>query len=97
MDVLRFPQGRLTCAVDALRPSDNSETINAGCELSLLESVSLRAGYKSLFRDDSEEGLTLGAGLKVRYSPTSSLCLDYTFADFGLFDYVQMFSMGICF
>ncbi|MDM7926863.1 MAG: hypothetical protein QUS35_12705 [bacterium] len=38
--------------------------------------VALRAGYKSLFAKDSEEGLTFGGGVNYRMFGTSSLMLD---------------------
>ena len=88
---------RLSAAVDALRPSDNTETVQIGTELALYERLFLRAGYKSLFRGDSEEGLTLGCGLRMPISGTVSWKVDYAFADYGLFESIQMFAVGMNF
>jgi hypothetical protein len=58
----------------------------------------LRAGYSTLFRTDSEEGLTLGGGIHYRLWGGSTLVkIDYAYADFGLLDKVQRFSIGIKF
>lgn len=95
MDVFKNKYNRFTVAVDAFRPSDNTETINLGCEYGLNEWVFLRAGYKSLFRDDSEEGLTFGAGLNYNLGTAGAWSIDYSFVDFGLFENIQMFSIKV--
>lgn len=92
-DNLRFSFG-----VDALHPNDNSESVNGGGELAFNETFFLRAGYATLFRADSEEGLTLGGGIHYRlWGGTTVLKLDYAYADFGLLQNVQRFSLGVKF
>jgi len=59
MEIWQSNLVQVTSSIDAIVPSDNSEVINAGCELSYSRFIFLRAGYKSIFRDESEEGLTL--------------------------------------
>jgi len=95
MDVLRSSNSRLTVAADAFRPSDNTEIVNLGTEFAFNEMVFLRAGYKSLFRDDSEEGLTFGAGLNYRMGTAGAWGLDYAFMDFGVFESIHMFSLKV--
>ena len=97
MDVMKTDMTRFTIAVDAFRPSDNTEIVNVGGELSVNEFVFLRAGYKSLFREDSEEGLTFGAGLNYNLGTAGRWAIDYSFMDFGLFESIQMFSVKIGF
>ena len=97
LDVLKSENMRFTVAADAVRPTDNSEIINAGGELSLNNIILLRGGYKSLFRDNSEEGLTFGAGLNLANITSIAWNFDYTFADFGLFDDIHIFSLGVAF
>ena len=97
MDVIRMNQVKFTLAADALRPSDNTETLNVGGELALARIIFLRAGYKSLMRDDSEEGLTFGAGLQLQVPNMMAIDIDYTLADFGLFETINMFAVGIQF
>jgi len=97
MDVFKSDNMRFTTAVDALRPSDNSEILNAGAEFCFNNLLFLRGGYKSLFRNDSEEGLTLGVGLNIITGSSFSWIMDYTYADFGLFEDIHMYSLGVSF
>jgi hypothetical protein len=87
---------RLLLAADAVHPSDNSESMGLGAEATFREALSLRAGWQGLFLEDSEVGLTAGAGFRgtldgVRYH------LDYAWADQGRLDDTQRFSFGITF
>ncbi len=88
---------RLTLAIDALRPSDNTETLQLGTEMAFYEKIFLRAGYKSLFRKDSEEGLTYGFGLRIPIRGTHGWNVDYTIADYGRLENVHSASIGISF
>ncbi len=89
---------RVTVGVDALHPNDNAESMNAGAEVVLNETFFLRGGYSALFRSQSEEGLTLGGGLNYRLWGSSTLLkIDYAYADFGLLETVQRFSLGVTF
>ncbi|MBN1782947.1 PorV/PorQ family protein [bacterium] len=97
MDVIRTDFLQCTMALDALRPSDNTEVLNAGTEIGLMKMVFLRGGYKSLFREDSEEGLTFGAGFRLPVQNMMTIHMDYTLADFGLFDDIHMVAIGIQF
>jgi len=97
MDVIKLGQDRLTVAIDAFRPSDNTETVNIGTELALRDMLFLRAGYKSLFREDSEAGLTLGVGAIIALTEGIRWNLDYTYLNFGLFGGIHMASVGIDF
>lgn len=96
-DVFASEYNRLTVAVDALHPNDNFEYVNVGAEYGWKELVFLRAGYKSLFLDDSEEGLTLGFGAHIRISGTLILKADYAYADFGRLENAQRFSLAVRF
>lgn len=96
-DLLRAARTKVTLAADALRPSDNTGVLNVGTEVAIHDLLFLRGGYKSLFRDDSEEGLTLGAGLKYNLGAAGIVSLDFAYADFGLLDKVQIYSLGFNF
>jgi len=97
MDVINLEDHRFTVGADALHPNDNSESLNVGGEYTFMNIVSLRGGYKSLFLDNSEEGLTLGFGLNYNFDPTLGLFFDYAYQDFGRLDYTQHFSIGVKF
>jgi len=90
-------QNKLIIAVDAVTPNDNYEAVNTGFEYAWNEAVFLRAGYKSLFQDDSEEGMTAGIGFNLRLEGTMKLQLDYAYADFGRLDNSQRFTLMLHF
>lgn len=97
MDVLKgIGNSNLILALDALHPNDDVESMNVGCEYVLNDMFFLRAGYKSLFSKDSEEGISFGAGLQYTIS-MATLKIDYGFKDFGILKEVQMFNLGLCF
>jgi hypothetical protein len=96
-DVFATDYNRLTVAADALHPNDNFEYVNVGAEYGWKELIFLRAGYKSLFLADSEEGLTLGFGAHIRLAGTLMLKADYAYADFGRLENAQRFSLAVRF
>ncbi len=95
MDVLKSRYNCFTVAIDALHPNNNYESVNLGMEYTFNNFISLRFGYKSLFLDDSEQGLTAGVGLRQNFVGKVSLKFDYAYADFGVLHNAQRFSMGI--
>jgi opacity protein-like surface antigen len=97
-ELMQTGNTKLSFGIDALEPNDNSSSLNGGVELSFNETLFLRGGYATLFRDDTEEGLTFGAGLQYRpWGNSSRLSIDYAYGDFGLLDTVQRFSIAISF
>jgi hypothetical protein len=97
MDVLNNEEHRVTLAVDALHPNDNDESINVGGEYMFNNLIAFRVGYKSLFLDNSEEGLTAGVGLNYNFTSDFGVRVDYAYQDFGMLDYTQHFALGIRF
>jgi len=57
----------------------------------------LRAGMKSLFEDQTEQGLTLGTGLSYRVVEAVRVKIDYAYQDFGRLKNVHYFSLGVRF
>lgn len=78
---ITFTEGQsFTIAVDANYPNDNNQWVNVGGELALFNNlVFLRGGYKALFLDDSQEGLTLGVGLRYDQSNSLGIQVDYAY------------------
>jgi hypothetical protein len=97
MDVLKNETVTATIECDALRPSDNVEVVNLGAEVILLNLVSVRGGYKSLFQNDSEEGLTLGCGLQYTQLGSMGLAVDYAYQQFGRFGNLNTISVAVFF
>jgi len=57
--------------------------------------IALRGGYNTLFLEDAEESLTLGAGIIYPLLGNVLLRFDFAYADFGLFDNVYKYTVGI--
>lgn len=87
---------QLVVAVNAFHPSDNTESLSLGVEWKALNLLALRAGYQNLFLEDSEVGLTLGAGLDISVQG-NALHFDYAWADHGRLQNTQRFTLGIRF
>jgi hypothetical protein len=99
MDMLKGRyNSNLLLSVDALHPSDDSESINVGGEYVWNRLFSLRAGYKGLFAKDAEQGLTFGGGVQYGFRGAGpALHFDYSYLSFGVFSAVNMFSIGIAY
>lgn len=97
MDLVKTEQHKATFAVDGVVPNDNDQFVSVGGEYVFADFLSLRAGYRTLFLDDSEEGVTFGAGLKKKLFGETTFQFDYAYGDFGLLDNVQEFSIYIYF
>ena len=97
MDIYESKYNQVTIAADAVVPNDNAQYVNIGAEYQIWDFVSLRAGYKTLFMADSEEGLTFGAGIKHEISGGVKLTVDYVYGDFGLLNDIQELSLSIYF
>ncbi|MDZ7374376.1 MAG: PorV/PorQ family protein [candidate division KSB1 bacterium] len=94
---IESPWQRLLLCVEARHPNDNTENISLGMEYAFRDRFFLRAGYQSLFEDQSEKGLTLGAGLLYYLAPGLPLRFDYAFEDCGRLSTVNRFSFELHF
>ncbi|MGC9363682.1 MAG: PorV/PorQ family protein [Fidelibacterota bacterium] len=88
-------KNQLTLTCDLNHPSNDIESINVGLEYCLLNIFYLRTGYQSLFDDDSENGLTYGFGLETPLKNSFGLAFSYSFAEWGLLENVQRFSVDL--
>jgi hypothetical protein len=85
-------------AVDVNYPNDNNQWVNVGGELSLFnELISLRGGYKTLFLEESQEGLTLGFGLRYGGLDVFKIGFDYAFQEFEFLDNIHSFGVNLRF
>lgn len=96
-DVIKSEESRLTAALDAVHPNDNTEYLNTGLEYGWNETVFLRGGWKSLFERDTEQGFTIGLGLQYRIAGMIGLKVDYAYQDWGRLTSVQYLSLGVRF
>ncbi len=89
---------RLTLAIDATHPNDNNQWVNVGGEISLFNDLlSLRGGYKTLFLKDTQEGLTLGAGIKYDGLGFFKIAVDYSYQQLKFLDNMHSFSIMLGF
>ncbi len=96
MDVFQGSyNSNLILSIDALHPSDDVEYMNIGGEYVLFNMFFLRAGYKALFASDSEQGLSFGGGIHYKLMGKTTFYFDYSYNDFGVFNEIHMFSVGL--
>ncbi len=84
----------LTAVADGVQPNDNGEYLNSGLELNVKNAIFLRAGYKALGMEFSEQGLTFGAGIRYDAAGTN-LKFDFGWADYGRLENVQFVSFTV--
>ena len=89
--------GQVLLATDVNHPSFATESINLGMEYGFANMFYLRAGYENLFERDNINGLTLGGGLEYYRRGRMGFRIDYAWADWGVFDNAQRFSLGLIF
>lgn len=93
-DLINTEDWRVILAGDVLVPNNQTTYGNAGTELIWNNIVSLRAGYTSLLKEDSQEGLTAGIGLQYDFGGFFAK-IDYSYSDFGIFDEISRFSLSV--
>ncbi len=90
---------KLTVAVDALHPNNNSESVNVGAQyqynLPGTGRLFLRGGYHGLFMNQSYYGLTLGGGVHLTLLGNQVIKLDYAFKDMKVVGNTSTFSIGV--
>jgi hypothetical protein len=97
-DFIFMEDQRFTLAVDGIVPNDNDQSVNVGGELALFDDmISLRGGYKSLFLKDSQEGLTLGVGVKYNRPGFINISLDYAYQKFDYLGSINSFGIVLKF
>jgi hypothetical protein len=96
-DVIKNGEHRLTVALDAVHPNDNTEYINTGVEYGWNEIVFLRGGWKSLFERDSEQHFTAGIGVHYRIVGDFKFKVDYAYQDWGRLKNVHYLTFGLRF
>ena len=90
------PRSWLNLAVDASHPNENTESMNAGAELDYQRTLALRVGYQNAFEQDTETGLTAGAGLQGKLD-VYAYRLDYAWAYHGRLGDTHRFALGVKF
>lgn len=95
MDVLKGSyKSNLILSADALHPSDDVESVNIGGEYVFDNLLFLRVGWKDLFKEDTQQSVTFGAGLKYNLSGVI-ISFDFSYLYFHKLGDIQMFSIGL--
>lgn len=83
-EVVNSEDFRLTFSADGINPNDNSQSVNLGSEVGLLnEKLRLRSGYKALFLSENEEGLTFGLSInEINVFGDVLVSVDYAYQNF---------------
>ena len=97
MDVLKTDLVSWTVAADALRPSDNVESVNLGTEVGWADMLFLRAGMRGIGQDNREEGMSFGGGVRLGVGGFVTVEADYAYTQFGFFGNLNTFALGIRF
>lgn len=97
MDVISSDMLTWTVAADALRPSDNVETVNVGTQIGWNDMLFLRAGVRGLGQDEREEGISVGGGIKLGVVGLMTVEADYAYTQFGLFGNLNTLAVGVRF
>lgn len=95
MDVVKSRYLRMSAAVDAVQPNDNSEYLNLGTEFAYDEMFMVRLGYRQLFMNNSEGGLTFGGGLKYKVTDNLGVIVNYAYANYGRLTDVHFFDISL--
>lgn len=81
---------RITLIGEAMHPNDGDERVNLGTEISWKNMVTLRAGYKFFY---DEESLSFGFGLNPKLSVP--ITFDFAFADYGRLGNILRFTLQL--
>ena len=90
IDAMSTRMSQLTLSSDALFSNNNNGFMNAGLEYGVMNTFFIRGGYRQLFLEDAEGGLSLGAGILFR-----GIHADYAYTDRGLLGSVNYLSIGV--
>ena len=91
----------LIIAADALHPNNNSESVNLGGQYTItfptFGRVFLRGGYKALFMESSQFGLSLGFGVQTDLLFNSGIKAEYSYRDIGVLGNYNSFGVSVQF
>ncbi len=90
---------RFTLSADGVNPNDNSQSMNLGGEIGLLnEKILLRSGYKDLFLTESESDLTFGISVnEINVFGEVLISVEYAYQNFIHLNDANRFTLSIKF
>jgi len=95
-ELINSPTLRLTWAVDGNHPNDNTEYLNLGFEIGMLNNmIMIRSGLKSLYMEDGEEQFALGGGLNLPLQYGMRFQTDYAYESFVHFKPIHKYTIRL--
>jgi hypothetical protein len=92
---------KVTLSVDALHPNNNNESVNLGLQyiwsIPNFGSFSLRSGYKALFLENSEYGLSFGGGFTKLLLGNKSFGINIGYRKLGMLGDIKCYNMSFSF
>jgi opacity protein-like surface antigen len=81
-------------AGDMIHPNNDKELYNIGLEYGMKEMIFLRTGYKI---SADEGGLSIGGGANLDLMQSFKISVDYSYADMGVLNGINRFSINLLF
>lgn len=97
MEVVETQQNRITLALDANNPNNNTASLSLGGEYAFAERLFLRGGLNTLFERDSETDLTLGAGIRQPFQSGVEFRFDYAYTSFNVLGNIHRIGASVGF
>jgi Type IX secretion system protein PorV len=101
LTVINKGMHKFQVAVDALHPNNNSESVNVGAIYTMqivgIGNITLSGGYKALFMNESEYGLTLGAGFQSYLLYNKGWKIGYSFREHKTFGGTHSYAVSLFF
>ena len=97
MEVVETTNNRVTLALDANNPNNNTASINIGGEYAFAERLFIRGGLNTLFERDSETDVSLGAGIRQPFQGDLEFRFDYAYTQFGVLGTIHRIGASIGF
>ncbi len=94
MNIIELPNHTVIAAADMIHPNNNKEQYNIGLEYKLFHKFFLRTGYKA---SADEGGLSFGGGAKIKLINQISIMANYSYADMGVLNGINRFSLNLLF
>lgn len=91
----------ITITANALHPNNNSESVNLGIQYSLaipsFGKFFARGGYKALFMEDSQYGVSVGFGILTTLLYNNGIKFEYAFRDVGILGGTHCYGLSVMF
>lgn len=88
---------KITLNADAIHPNSNNESLNLGVEYCFEERIFFRGGYRGLFLDEAEGGISGGLAVHQALFEGGLAKLDYAFRSGGRLGDVHVVGFGLTF